>query len=262
MTLKVVIIGHSYSSRLSLVRSLAEIGCVITLVVTSFSNGKRLRKPIDAYSKYVSRVLYCHRKDEISLINLLLEKCRDSNQKVVLIPDGDDVVAAIDNSKDVLSKFFFFPHIKKEPSSMEYWMDKTHQKQLAKEIGLNVANATIIDIKNGQFDIPIDLKYPCSPKPLATMNGGKGGMRRCDNKSDLFDALDFIVKNRSENIKVLVEDYKKIDTEYALLGFSDGDEVVIPGFLQFIDVSKQNKGIALQGKVKPFHSLPCHFRPT
>lgn len=257
MTPKVVIIGHGYLSRLSLVRSVAEIGCDVTVIVmTSQFEGKQpSQKPIDCYSKYVSHYYYCIRKDKDALVSLLLDKCADPDQKVILIPDGDDVVANIDNNKDILKEHFLFPHIAKEPSSMEYWMEKTHQKQLAKEIGLNVTNATIVEIKDGQYTIPSDLQYPVFPKPLATMNGGKGGMRRCDNRKDLSEALDYIVNTRSRNTKVMVEDYKQIETEYALLGFSDGKEVVIPGVLQFLAVSKAHPGIALQGKVVPVNGF-------
>ncbi len=257
MTPKVVIIGHGYLSRLSLVRSVAEIGCDVTVIVmTSQFEGKHpSQKPIDCYSKYVSQYYFCLRIDKDALVSLLLDKCTDPDQKVILIPDGDDVVAAIDNNKEVLKEHFLFPHIAKEPSSMEYWMEKTHQKQLAKEIGLNVTNATIVEIKDGQYTIPSDLQYPVFPKPLATMNGGKGGMRRCDNPKELSKALDYIINTRSRNTKVMVEDYKQIETEYALLGFSDGKEVVIPGVLQFLAVSKAHPGIALQGKVGPVNGF-------
>lgn len=250
---KVVIIGHSYSSRLSLIRAVAQIGCEVTVVVMAQPKDKKSTpvKPIDCYSKYVSHIYYCVRREHDSLVPLLLEKCVDPSQKVVLIPDGDDVVATIDNNKDRLKAHFLFPHIAKEPSSMEYWMEKTHQKQLAKEIGLNVTNATIVEIKDGQYTIPSDLQYPVFPKPLATMNGGKGGMRRCDNAKQLSEALDYIINTRTRDTRVLIEDYKEIDTEYALLGFSDGKEVIIPGVLQFLKVSKKNMGIALQGKVIP-----------
>ena len=134
---------------------------------------------------------------------------------------------------------------------MEYWMEKTHQKQLAKEIGLNVTNAAIVEIKDGQYTLPSDLQYPVFPKPLATMNGGKGGMRRCDNAKELSEALEYIINTRSRNIKVMVEDYKQIETEYALLGFSDGNDVVIPGVLQFLRNTQSHFGIAMTGKIMP-----------
>lgn len=202
MNPKVVIIGHSYSSRLSLIRAVSQIGCEITVVVMAQPKDKKSTpvKPIDCYSKYVSRFYYCVRRERDSLVPLLLEKCVDPNQKVVLIPDGDDVVAAIDNNKDRLKEHFLFPHIAKEPSSMEYWMEKTHQKQLAKEIGLNVTNATIVEIKDGQYTIPSDLQYPVFPKPLATMNEGKVDMKGCNNPKELSE---FNARSK----KVLDDDY-------------------------------------------------------
>lgn len=57
---KVVIIGHGYSSRLAVIRSVGQIGCEVTVIVmTSYKrDGRTLntKKPIDCYSKYVSHV--------------------------------------------------------------------------------------------------------------------------------------------------------------------------------------------------------------
>jgi biotin carboxylase len=250
---KVVIIGHGYTSRLSIIRSVAEIGCDVTVIVMTISNKRE--KPIDCYSKYVSRFYYCGRSDGKELIRLLLDKCIDPEQKVVLIPDGDDVVAAIDTHLEQLKEHFLFPHINHEEGAILRWMDKEKQKSLAREIGLNVANSHTIEIVDGNYLIPAGIQYPCFPKPLATASGGKGGMRRCNNVGDLKSALDYIIKIRNKSQKILVEDYKEIDTEYALLGFSDGKEIMIPGVLQFLKVSKQHTGIALQGKIMPVASF-------
>lgn len=260
MAQKVVVIGHSFSSRLSIIRSIAQIGCEITVIVmTGFKrDGITLndKKPIDCYSKYVSRVYYCLRTDKERLIQILLDHCTDSQQKVVLIPDSDDMVVAIDKYQEQLKEFFLFPHILHQSGKIEYWMDKTHQKELAKEVGLNVADLQqVIEIKDGQYTIPSNLNYPCFSKPLATMNGGKGGMRRCNNAQELADALNYIIKYRSKNVKVLIEDYKEIEQEYALLGFSDGKTVCVPAILKFLSVSKHNNGIARQGVVMPVNGF-------
>lgn len=265
---KVVIIGHSYTSRLGIIRSVAQIGSEITVIVmTGFKrDGITLndKKPIDCYSKYVNHVYYCLRTDKERLIQILLDHCTDSQQKVVLIPDSDDMVVAIDKYQEQLKEFFLFPHILHQSGKIEYWMDKTHQKELAKEVGLNVADLQqVIEIKDGQYTIPSNLNYPCFSKPLATMNGGKGGMRRCNNAQELADALNYIIKYRSKNVKVLIEDYKEIEQEYALLGFSDGKTVCVPAILKFLSVSKYNNGIARQGVVVPangFEELIDRFK--
>lgn len=116
---------------------------------------------------------------------------------------------------------------------------------------MNVAEGVVIDIHDGEYNIPDTIQYPCYTKPLATMNGGKGGMHRCNNEKELTHALNEYITVRTQTGKVLAEQYKEIDTEYALLGFSDGKEVVIPGILKLLVVSRKNKGIALQGKVMP-----------
>lgn len=51
--------------------------------------------------------------------------------------------------------------------------------------------------------------------------------------------------------KILIEEYIKIEKEYAVLGFSDGNDVVIPGIIQFVEWSKSHPGVALKGKIKP-----------
>ena len=255
MQQKVVIIGHSYSSRLSIVRSVAQIGCEVSVIVlTGYKrDGKTLntRKPVDCYSKYVSHVYYCHRRDTEGLIRILLEKCTDESQRVILFPDSDDSVVTIDNHKEVLEKYFYLPYICNESGSIEYWMNKVHQKEAARSVGLNVAEGIIIDIQDGKYDIPKSIQYPCYTKPLATMNGGKGGMHRCNNENELRKALYEFIVTRTNTGKVLAEQYKEIDTEYALLGFSDGKEVIIPGIMTLLEVSKKNKGIALRGKIMP-----------
>ena len=179
MKQKVVVIGHSYSSRLSIIRSVAQIGCEVSVIVTTGfkRDGKTLnnKKPIDCYSKYVSHVYYCLRKDKEELIRILLEHCTDSQQKVVLFPDNDDCVAAIDNHRNCLAEHFYFPHICNGSGSIAYWMDKIHQKDMARSVGLNIAEGIVINIKDGEYVIPDGMVYPCYTKPLATMNGGKGG---------------------------------------------------------------------------------------
>ena len=253
MKQKVVIIGHSFSSRLSIIRSVGQIGCEVTVIVMTAPNKNNRKtkdkKPMDCFSKYVSHVYYCLRQDKGAFIRLLLEKCTLPNQKVILIPDSDDTVSAIDDHQDILKDHFFFPHIIDKPGAIAYWMDKSHQKEIARSVGLNVADARILEINDGIYSIPSDVKYPCFTKPLATMNGGKDGMRRCNNAEELAKTLDYFITYRSRTGKILVEDYKEITKEYALLGLSDGKDVIIPGILHLLVMSQKFKGIALQGKV-------------
>lgn len=248
MKQKVVIIGVSYSSRLALARAIGVLGFEITVVAWG-TRGKE-KKPLDGYSKYVSHWLLCPKEEE-SFIRLLKEKCIDSKQKVVLVPDCDFSVTMIDSHQDELRPFFLMPHINHCQGAIAEWSDKTRQKALALKIGMNVAKSITIEIKDGKYTIPDGIHYPCFPKALASVAGGKAGMSRCNNNEDLAQSFQDIITRKKVDAKVMVEEYMEIKKEYAVLGVSDGKNVSIPGVIQFIVGSKCQQGIALQGKIMP-----------
>lgn len=252
---KIVVIGHGYTSRLGVIRALGRAGYdVVVVVMTGYNKDGTLNttKPIDCYSKYVSEVYYCY-SDREQLITLLLEKCVNSNQKVVLFADSDFSEAAIDLNQERLREHFYFPNINNETGAVVAWMDKWKQKQAAISLGLNVAKGWVIDVKNGQYAIPGEIRYPCFPKPLATIEGGKIGLRRCDNESELRDVIANLT-TRKADINILVEEFKKIDTEHALMGFTDGKEVIIPGIIKTTSLANGGHfGVAKQGKILPIN---------
>lgn len=270
MKQKVVIIGHGSTSRLGIIRALGAVGCDITVIVMSWSkdqNKVNTKVPFDCYSKYVNRVLFNHINDADGLIALLVNHCKDETQKVVILPDSDFSAAVIDDKKDILKDYFVFPYVKNEPNSVRYWMDKDNQKCLAKTIGLNVAAAKTVNVSNGHYSIPQGIAYPCFTKALITTSGGgKQYFRKCNNAEELTQLLDFVATKSDTTI--LIEDFIDIDTEYALLGFSDGNNVFIPGVLQFLRNTQSHFGIAMTGKIMPIRGfksiieLFCEFVKT
>ena len=253
---KVVIIGQGFTGRLSIVRSVAEMECDITLIVLTHrdktTGGLIEDKPIDAYSKYVNRTLYCETYNKEMLIDLLLTQCVDPNQKTFIFPDNDFSAAAIDQSLDVLKEHFYCPNINWKQGAVVEWMNKERQKQLAQEVGLNVPNSLVIEIKDKKHSIPETIEYPCFVKPLVSLVGAKLGLKKCNNRNELEKHLTKLptLNERYRNIKLLVEDFKKIDREFALLGFSDGREVVIPGIIEILQLAHGTHfGVAVQGKV-------------
>ncbi len=253
MKRKVVIVGHGYTSRLSLVRALGAMGCEVTVVAIAFDLNRprflREGKPIDCYSKYVSD-FYIIPPDKEQLIRLLIDKCSDAENKPVLFPDSDFSAAAVDENFNVLSQYFHCPNIGSEEGAVVRWMDKLRQKEAAREAGLNVAEAAIIRVRNRQYTVPDDIMYPCFPKPLATINGGKNGLKKCDCEQELRQVVANL--SRRGDVDVLVERYMKIDEEYALLGFSDGQKVVIPGIIHINSLANGGHfGVAKTGEVLP-----------
>lgn len=254
MEQRVVVIGHGYTSRLGVIRALGRDGYeVFVIVMAGYKrDGKTLntKKPIDCYSKYVSRVLYCPSDGE-KLIQLLLTECVDPQRKVVIIPDSDFSTAVVDENAERLREHFLFPHIGNKPGEIVRWMDKFRQKELAASVGLDVAKGWRIDVTDGTYSIPNDLQYPCFPKAVATVMGGKRGLKRCNNEGELRDLIAILSKT-NPNISILVEEFKKIDVEQALLGLTNGKEVIIPGIIKTRLLAHGGHfGVALQGEILP-----------
>lgn len=254
MKQKVVVIGHGYTSRLGMIRSLGSAGFDVSVVVMApknrFSNSVNKQKPIDCYSKYVSKVYYNLSSDKDGLIRLLLTECVDPQQKVVIIPDSDGSAAAIDLHLDVIEKHFIVPHIGHRKGAVFEWMNKQKQKDLAISMGLNVAKSWIVSVVHGSYNLPGDIQYPCFPKPLATIEGGKSGLKKCDTPEQLHSVVDAL--SAKKDINILVENYIEIEKEYAVIGVANGDKVFIPGVVEIMSMAKgSHYGVAKQGIVKP-----------
>jgi biotin carboxylase len=84
---------------------------------------------------------------------------------------------------------------------------------------------------------------------LVSVNGGKRFLRKCNNAQELACVLTEAAKPR--DVKVLIEDYKHIDEEYAILGFSDGKEVIVPGVVKIDKMSLSHPGIGTEGVILP-----------
>ena len=248
MKQKVVVIGHGYTSRLSIIRSVGMAGYDVDVVVICFGNPKQQNKPLDCHSQYVDKVWFSPSGDKEALVRLLLEKYSQSKQKPVLVPESDFSVEVVDSNLDCLKDYFLVPNIDGQQGTVTEWMNKLKQKERAKSVGLNVADYHVISIRQGNFEIPDTITYPCFPKSI---DGGKTGLGKCKDKGDLTKSLQKMAVVRSDR-DVLVEEYLEIDKEYALVGFSDGNRVCIPAILYNKMMAKgAHYGIAKGGMVLP-----------
>lgn len=244
--------GHGYTSRLGVIRALGAVGYYI--IVVAITADKKLlscnaKKPIDCHSKYVKEYYYCLNESEV-LVNFLLENFV-FNEKAVLFPDSDFTTSVIDLNLERLSPYFYLPNIGMKQGEIVSWMDKQIQKNRAEELGLNVAKGIVVEIKNKEYSIPNSIKFPCFTKPLVTIAGGKSGLKKCSNKEELKSVLD-ILGALEDNINVLVEDFLTIDKEYAVVGFSDGENVYIPGVIYITQMATSGHfGVARCGELLP-----------
>ena len=248
MKQKVVIIGHGYLSRLALIRSLGQAGYDVTVIVTMYGE-VNTTQPLDCYSKYVSDVYYCNARDNDGLIKILMERCTCVDQKVVIIPDSDWSASIVDNNRNILKEHFLFPQIYDKDVYVTNLMDKERQKKLAREIGLTVPNTTSLKVVDGIIPDLSQVLYPCFTKALTTMGGGKQWFKRCNNETELRKALTSFAKGG--NAEILVEDFIEIEKEYAVVGVTNGKNVIIPGIIRFVENCQCHLGIARKGEILP-----------
>lgn len=267
MNQRVIVIGQGYTSRLCVVRSVALIGCeVYVIVMTSYKrDGRTLntQKPIDGYSQYVKKLFYCPGTNGDSLLNILLTQCSSNDgKKPIIISVGDFATTVIDKNLNLLKDYFLFSHIHYCQGAIVEWMNKEQQKNLAKKIGLNITNSTSIEVKDGCYSIPADISYPCFTKTRAYLPGCKQTLKRCNNESELNGFIRGLGKKF--DLTLLIEDYKEIEKEYAVVGFSDGINVVIPGIIQIEALAHGSHfGVACRGIVMPvdgFEDLISKFK--
>ena len=230
-----------------MIRSLGKKGYRIELIILDSSK----RKTVDQFSKYVHKSYICHGNDETELLHILLNDCLDKEQKAILIPINDFSASVLDRNHNLLKDYYLFPHIRSKQGVITEWMNKEKQKEWASKVGLNVVESRNITIADHKYELPVDIQYPCFTKTRSYVSGYKQTLHRCNDEAELKAVLDFLC-TKHENLVLMVEKYKEIDKEYAVIGFSDGNEVIIPCVLEILSMAEGNdKGVACQGKVMP-----------
>lgn len=248
MPMKAVVLGRNYTSLLGMIRAAGRAGCQVTAIRTT-GGGKPEGAPVEAASRYCTAHHYV-KQDREAVVRLLLEKCAQPGEKTLLLPVDDFVASTIDLNQERLAEHFLFPHIRHTPGEIVRLMDKNLQKELARKAGLNVASGWVIDIRGGKYALPEGIAYPCFPKPEISFLGNKRCMRRCDSEQELRAVADEVA--RQGDCPLLVEQYIGIEKEYAILGFADGERVVVPDLIHMLrDGSGPHRGVTMVGEISP-----------
>lgn len=243
MKQKVVIIGEYENNRLAMIRPLGEMGYDISVIAV----GNRTNKNLDSYSKYISNYYIYNGYDELGVVDFLMNFCKDDSQKVVLIPIDDLSTIILDNSYNKLKDFFLLPNIHEEQGAIIKWMNKDLQKSYAVKQGLNVVDSIIVKIVKGSYILPVGIKYPCFTKTQYYVRGTKQFLCKCNNEAELIQILDSICEQQAD-ISVLIEDFKEIEREFSVGGFSDGNDVIIPGVIEKQTIAN---GVTMTGRIVP-----------
>ena len=251
---RVMVAGRNYCSNLCMARSIGEAGYEVEVLRIFQKRPKKMNlikalKP-DAYSKYVKAYYVCVSKRRSKRIRNHLIRHADPDRRMLLIPCDDLVAEIADRFYEELSPYYIMPNVNETPGEVGRLMQKGVQKELAKEFGLPVLNSCVVRTKNGEFEIPDTVNYPCFVKPNVSRFSSKGKMRKCDSREEL-EAL-FTEYGEKKNVEMLVEDFVEIKNEYSILGLSTKEGAAGPGFFIAEEGGQEeHRGVAITGRMLP-----------
>lgn len=251
---RVIVLGSNPATRLSLIRCVGAIeNCMVTIVNMVAQIPKKPLRTLDTYSKYVDRWLFAKKFDADGLAKVLLEQCRIEGNKPLLLSVDDDSACLVDTIQDQLKDSFCFSHIDYKVGAIARLMDKSKQKQLAKEFGFNVVESWQLDFVDGRYSIPEGIKYPCYIKGRLSYHSAKLYQKKCNSKEELKQWLQVVAKHNPSPL--LAEEFIEIDKEYGVIGFSDTNTVVLPGIVELLDIGHGgHRGVSAFGRVNDFCS--------
>lgn len=243
---EIVVIGKNYSTSLGIIKAVGEAGNKV-IAIRPYEKKKPSLAP-EASSRYVEKVEYVQCEDEKKIIDLLIHKVAADRKKRLVIPTDDASASLLDKHADVLKDYFFVPQCNDRPGDLTFYMDKGVQKEYAKKCDIDVAEGWTIDVKNGKYNLPSNIIFPCYMKPQVSIGAPKSYIRKCDDIQELICYLEEIAQKG--DCCILVEQYIAIEKEYVVPGISCGQMVVIPAFIEKIKIgSGAHKGVTMKGRV-------------
>ena len=252
---RILVSGRNYCTNLTIARSLGKAGYEVEVlrifqVRPSKRNVMKMLRP-DAYSKYIKAYHVCvSQRRSRRIVNHMI-RIADPERKMLLIPADDLIANIVDDYMDELSKYYYLPNINEKPREINKLMSKEYQKELAAKYDLPLVGSCVIRTRDGHFEIPDSVTYPCFIKPNISRFSSKSRMKMCVSREELEETLAEFSINK--NIEMLVEDFIDIDKEYSLLGLSTREGVVAPGFFVATHGGQQeHRGVAVTGQL-----LPC-----
>lgn len=253
----VVVLSRSYSTGLSVIRSLGAAGYAVDLVASTHKKGEMT---IASKSKYVRKFVEIVSQkalaggDDLLIGELLKYAEEETVQKPVLFPTDDYTASIMDANRSRLEPIFLMPSIVGGgDGSMTACMDKTFQAELARRAGLLTPKEWIFSLQE-KLDIPEDMIYPCFCKPIESVTGFKRDMAMCRDEQELKKHLRKLRKAFAQR-SVIVQEFLQIDTEIDMSGVCLDQEIIIPAIIRKTHVAQYEKGVTLAGRVVPFEEL-------
>lgn len=247
---EVVLAGLNFNSLLGLSRAFGKLGYSVSVIRTAVSANmgalKRIGTIPEAESKYVRSFKLIEVNNPELLVRTLLESKKED--KAILIPVDDLTAETIDRSYDLLSNYYYLPSVGGKQGEVVKLMDKAYQKKLAAAAGMRTAPSVSIEIRDGRYNIPENVSYPCFAKAEIPFRSRKEYMGMCEDKR----ALDQLLSQAAAfcDCTMIVEDYLPVDEEYCIVGLCNKSDVCIPDVIDEMVLGHGiHSGVTCYGKV-------------
>lgn len=202
---KVILMGGSHHNGLGLARTFG----VNRLFPYGIVIGEGAEKSFVRKSKYWAKTWSV--ENEKQAIELMLHEFGAESQKPVVIPWSDAAAEAIDANLDKLKNKFIVPSLAGRQGAVVELMDKDNQVTFAAKYGLPMAKSCIVPLEQ-EIAIPADFPFPCIVKPVASYEGQKYDIRKCDNRNE---TIQYLRQLKAKGYhRILVQEF--IDFEYEL----------------------------------------------
>ena len=252
----VVVLTRSYSTGLSVIRSVGSAGYTVDLIASAYKKGKMGVAASSKYVRHFVEVISPKVKEgtDDALIKELLKYEGQNEQKPVLFPTDDYTTSIMDQNRSALENIFVMPTIVGGGDGcLTQRMDKTVQAEMAQQAGLLTPLEWIISLED-EIEIPEDMVYPCFCKPIESVTGYKKEMAKCRNRKQLKEHLKKLKKTFPHR-SVLVQEFLDIENEIDLSGVCLDQEIIIPAIIKKWNVAQHERGVTLAGKVVPVEEL-------
>lgn len=219
----VIIFGGNHHNTLSTARVFGINGIKPVGIIVSH-DGRNL---YSSKSKYWDRCIIVD-SPEVG-VSVLYELYKDYDDKPVIIPTADPAETILDLNLDKLNGNYYVPSINNQSGKIAYLMDKYNQSLWANSLGIKTAKSSIILLDDANTLDLEGIPFPCILKPVASSEGEKPDITKCEDYKELLFAIDKL-KQKGYS-RILVQEFLNKDYEMELFGCIPIHSKVIPYIL-------------------------------
>ena len=231
----IVVVSRRNSIAIGAIRAIGAAGYKINLIESTYREGT---SNLIAQSKYVNDVVEVVGKkirtgEDIELVEAIINKGKELNEKAVLLPTDEYTTYVVEHNREQLEKYYDIAYSLNGNYDIKELMEKTFQRELAREAGLLTPQEWLIDFSD--MYPPKDITYPCLCGANSNVIGYKRDKKICEDASELRRYINLAYRRSSER-EIIAESLVEADTEIYISGIAMDEKIFIPGYIKRIRI--------------------------